>query len=58
MRALNTLMTPVPRFWQGHYDNSGWTVGRVDDKGELTGDDIAYIYPDMKNAIKVRRKCF
>jgi len=39
-------------FWQGHYDNSGWTVGRVDDKGELTGDDIAYIYPDMKNAIK------
>ena len=38
--------------WVGHYDNSGFTVGRVDDEGELTGDDIAYIYPDFKMAIK------
>ena len=38
--------------WQGHYDNSGFTVGKVDDSGELTGDDIAYIFPDFKMAIK------
>ena len=27
----------------------------MDKKGELTGDDIAYIYPDMKMALKVRK---
>ena len=26
----------------------------MDKTGELTGDDIAYIYPDMKMALKVR----
>ena len=26
----------------------------MDKKGELTGDDIAYIYPDMRMALKVR----
>ena len=26
----------------------------MDKKGELTGDDIAYIFPDMKMAMKVR----
>ena len=25
----------------------------MDKKGELTGDDIAYIYPDMRMAMKV-----
>jgi len=38
--------------WQGHYDSSGFTVGKVDDEGKLTGEDIAYIYPDFKMAIK------
>jgi len=38
--------------WQGHYDNSGFTVGKVDDEGKLTGEDIAYIYPDFQMAIK------
>jgi len=38
--------------WQGHYDFSGFTVGKVDDEGKLTGDDIAYIYPDFKMAIR------
>ena len=39
-------------FWQGSYDNSGYTVGQVDEEGELTGDEIAYIYPDFKMAIR------
>ena len=26
----------------------------MDKKGELTGDDIAYIFPDMKMAMKAR----
>ena len=39
-------------YWQGSYDNSGYTVGKVDDSGELTGDDIAYIYPDFQMAIR------
>ena len=26
----------------------------MDKKGELTGDDIAYIYPDMRTALKVK----
>ena len=26
----------------------------MDKKGELTGDDIAYIYPDMRMALKVK----
>ena len=26
----------------------------MDKTGELTGDDIAYIYPDMRMALKVR----
>ena len=26
----------------------GYLVGKVDDKGELTGPDIAYIYPDFR----------
>ena len=26
----------------------------MDKKGELTGDDIAYIYPDMRMALKAR----
>ena len=28
----------------------------MDKKGELTGDDIAYIYPDMRMALKVKEK--
>ena len=27
---------------------------QMDKKGELTGDDIAYIYPDMRMALKVK----
>ena len=38
--------------WQGSYDNSGYTVGQVDEEGELTGDEIAYIYPDFRMAIR------
>jgi len=30
----------------------GYLVGKVDDKGELTGPDIAYIYPDFRTAIR------
>ena len=55
------IISVVPRYyrgvlrgwyWQGSYDNSGYTVGKVDDSGELTGDDIAYIYPDFQMAIR------
>ena len=28
----------------------------MDKKGELTGEDIAYIYPDMRMALKVKEK--
>jgi len=38
--------------WKGMFENSGWLVGCVDNEGELTGDNIAYIYPDFKMAIK------
>jgi len=38
--------------WRGHYDFSGFLVGQVDDEGSFTGEDIAYLYPDFKMAIK------
>lgn len=38
--------------WKGMYDKSGWVVGKVDEKGTFTGEDLAYIYPDMKMAIR------
>ena len=28
----------------------------MDKKGELTGEDISYIYPDMRMALKVKEK--
>ena len=30
------------------------SIPQMDKKGELTGDDVAYIYPDMRMAMKVR----
>ena len=38
-------------YLQGHFDNSGYTVGRVDEEGKLTGDNIAYIYPDWRSGL-------
>jgi len=54
LRSMGRYYRGVLRgwYWQGHYDFSGFTVGKVDDEGKLTGDDIAYIYPDFKMAIK------
>ena len=40
-------------FWVGMPGN-GFLHGIVNDKGELTGDDIAYIYPDGVTAFKGR----
>jgi len=42
--------------WKGAYDHSGWWFGSVDSDGQLTGDNIAYIYPDFKMAIKGKFK--
>ena len=30
----------------------GYLIGKVDSAGELTGDDIAFVYPDFRAAIK------
>ena len=30
------------------------STSQMDKKGELTGDDIAFIYPDMRMALKVK----
>jgi len=56
LRRFGRYYRGVPRgwWWFGHYEGSGWTVGKMDKTGELTGDDIAYIYPDMKMALKGR----
>ena len=35
--------------WKGLLGGA-WVVGYADENGELTGDDIAYIYPDFKTA--------
>ena len=32
----------------------GYIVGQVNAEGELTGDNIAYIYPDFRTAIRGR----
>lgn len=37
--------------WRGGYDFSGFLVGQMDHQGKLTGDNIAYIYPDFTMAI-------
>jgi len=54
LRSMGRYYRGVLRgwYWQGHYDFSGFTFGKVDDEGKLTGDDIAYIYPDFKMAIR------
>ena len=54
------------RCWRQQYDYSGWLVGRVgtarvlsdgsvqvNTSGQFTGADIAYIYPDLRMAMKV-----
>ena len=35
----------------------GYVIGKVDDKGDLTGQDIAFIYPDVRTAIKGQFTC-
>ena len=36
--------------WQG-VEGGGWITGQVDSRGELSGDNIAFIYPDLTTAI-------
>jgi hypothetical protein len=31
----------------------GYLIGEVDEEGNFTGDEIVYMYPDFKSAIKV-----
>ena len=35
--------------WRGLIGGS-WLVGTVDQRGEFTGDDVAYVYGDMRTA--------
>ena len=46
---------PTGACWRGLPGN-GWIYGRVDAHRRFTGDDIAYIYPDMELAIVGRFK--
>eukprot|EP00088_Acartia_fossae_P044428 TRINITY_DN4716_c0_g1_i9.p1 TRINITY_DN4716_c0_g1~~TRINITY_DN4716_c0_g1_i9.p1 ORF type:complete len:266 (+),score=51.09 TRINITY_DN4716_c0_g1_i9:36-833(+) len=36
--------------WQ-HVRGEGWLVGCLDNKGKFTGEEIAYLYPDLETAI-------
>ena len=36
--------------WRGLI-GGGWLYGVADDKGELTGPNIAYVYPDLTTAL-------
>ena len=40
---------PTGHCWRGLYGGS-WVHGEVDEEGEFTGDEIAYIYNDLKTA--------
>ena len=42
--------TPVGVCWRGLIGGA-WLYGEVDEVGEFTGDEIAYIYPDLKTAL-------
>ena len=42
---------PVGKFWRALVGGA-WLHGEVDGNGDLTGDDIAYIYPDFKTAFR------
>ena len=42
---------PTGPCWGGLLGGA-WLWGKVDIDGEFTGDDIAYIYPDMKTAFR------
>ena len=41
---------PVGVCWRGLIGGA-WLYGEVDEIGEFTGDEIAYIYPDLKTAL-------
>lgn len=53
LRSAGRHYRGVPRgwTWRGGYDFSGYVVGKINHEGKLTGDDIAYIYPDFSMAI-------
>ena len=44
---------PVGPAWIGLF-GGGFLHGILDDDGELTGDNAAFIYPDFKNALRGR----
>jgi hypothetical protein len=41
---------PTGICWRGLIGGA-WLYGKVDDFGEFTGDEIAYIYPDLKTSL-------
>ncbi len=46
---------PVGRVWRG-LPGGTWVTGRVDQEGELTGEDVAFVYQDLKTAVVGRFK--
>jgi len=58
LRSMGRYYKGVKRgnSWRGFYDHSGWLFGCMDSSGSLTGDNMAYIYPDFKMAIKGKFK--
>ncbi len=41
---------PVGRVWRG-LTGGTWVTGDVDEEGSITGDDVAFVYQDLKTAI-------
>ena len=41
---------PYGQCWKWS-EGGGWLTGVVDIEGEFTGDDIAFVYPDLKTAL-------
>jgi len=48
--AMYRAGLPSGHMWQG-LQGGGWLHGQVNDKGELTGDDIMFVYPDLTTCL-------
>ena len=48
--GLYQLGVPFGLCWKWS-EGGGWLTGVVDKEGEFTGDDIAFVYPDLKTAL-------
>ena len=48
--GLYQMGLPYGQCWKWS-EGGGWLTGVVDIEGEFTGDDIAFVYPDLKTAL-------